>query len=183
MLTLRRLSRATRCDFLSLFDEITGKDCYCVAWHRKSWAEFDSGCPSNRELRTALIDAGRSDGFLFYDGQHCIAWCQATRADDLPNLAATFPQLPLHDRWAITCLRLRSDYRGKGLGTEIVRLAVDALVQTGITSILAFPHRYEHFNQDEVWTGTVGMFQRCGFDVIGDDAEGVVMEINGGQTN
>jgi GNAT superfamily N-acetyltransferase len=176
MITATPLGRENLRDFLGLFDEAGCKDCYCVAWHRPSWDDFDAAQAANRSDRIALVAGGASDGFLYYEATRCIGWCQATRAEGLANLGKTFPALPLAGRHAITCLRLLPAWHGRGLGTTMVGLARDGLLAAGATSILAFPARYQAFAAEAQWTGTVGIFQRNGFRVIAEDRAGPVME-------
>jgi hypothetical protein len=160
---IEALSKSNIADFLSLFNEGTCKDCYCTALYASSWDSYEPQSPGNRERRISLIEEGNSDGYLFYNEQEVAGWVQVAKTSDLPNLRNTSTYFQSHPGLAITCFKLRADYRNKGLSTLMVKLIVEALAGTD-DRLYAIPSRYsDEFNEYRSWTGTTGCFSRNGF--------------------
>ena len=162
-------------DFLSLFDEKNGGDCYCMAWHRKRWDEFDSNDHGNRVDRHKIMNDGISDGFLIYLNNVVIGWVQAGNIAYLPNVKNTFGNLFNEGDILISCIKIKEEYRGKGLATDFIKLVTDELKKSH-TRILAIPTRYKKFDQEEVWTGTMGIYERSGYVPIYDDGKTIIMQ-------
>ena len=133
-LTTAELSPQTLPDFETLFAEGTGWGrCGCLfalqapRATRGTWAH-----QRERNLCTmrALVEEGRSDGVLVYDGGAPVGWCQFVaredlrrgRIDDASSSAAA---------WFVTCFVIEPRARGRGVTGVALRAAVDAIRRRG----------------------------------------------------
>jgi len=138
---LRALDAATSPDFDDVMRRASGAAarCLCTAAYVPSWQH-----PSlARPCRERLLEEGRSDGYLLYDGEAPVGWCQAAPRDDLPQFAARSHGIdPGPGVFAVTCLVLVPEARRRGTSPEFLRLVIDELRRRGARSVHAFAHRY-----------------------------------------
>jgi GNAT superfamily N-acetyltransferase len=165
-----RLSPDTRPDFYKLHSQ-TYRDgwCQCVAWWTPTWEGWSSRTPEqNRTLRMELFAEGVDDGYLAYDGDVPVGWCQAWRRDAFPKLRGQF-SLP-HDSkaWMIGCFFIARTHRKRGVAKAMLTHIVGDLKTRGATSVDAFPKRQAD-DDDELWNGPESMFVNAGFEVIKND--------------
>jgi len=114
------------------------RQCLCAAAYVEAWKEpsLAAAC------RERMFAEGRSDGFLLYRGARVVGWCQATPRDSLGLLVRGRNLTPDPAVWAISCLVLVPEAKGKGLSHRLLRLVLDELRERGVRSVQAFPCRY-----------------------------------------
>jgi GNAT superfamily N-acetyltransferase len=138
---LRVLDAATAPDFDEVMRRAGGEAarCLCMAAFAPVWQ-----VPSlARTCRERLLEEGRSDGYLLYDGETPVGWCQAAPCDELPLFAARSREVDGGpDVYAVTCLVLVPEIRGRGNAHELLRLVLADLRIRGARRIHAFACRY-----------------------------------------
>jgi GNAT superfamily N-acetyltransferase len=167
---VRRLHNSLRQDFFRLHSEEYGCGwCLCVAWWLPTWDGWADRTPEeNRALRELLFDQGQYDGYLLFREEEPIGWAQVGPRDRLEKLVREYRLSPEPSTWAITCLMLAPEARGRGLARVLLEGVVSDLPQRGATSLEAFPRRGEGLSPEEVWTGPEGLFRRSGFALVQD---------------
>lgn len=130
-MTTRQLSRKTFDDFETLFAEGTGWGrCGCLfaldapRSTRGSWAEQRG---VNLCTMRALVEQGRSQGILVYDGATPMGWCQYVPSDGLRSTRAPASGAA----WFVTCFVIDPRYRGNGVTEVALRAAVNAIAGKG----------------------------------------------------
>jgi GNAT superfamily N-acetyltransferase len=139
-LAIRTLDATRAADFRSVMERANpeARKCLCTSAYVETWKDPSLAAP----CRERMLREGRTDGFLLYDGGKAVGWCQAAPRDGLTmllrgrNLAAD-PAM-----WAISCLVLVPEAKGRGLSRKLLRLVLDELRRRGVTRVQVFACRY-----------------------------------------
>ena len=147
-----------------------GDWCFCVAWHVPTWDGWgDRTAEQNRGLRERLCDSGEYDGYLLYDGDEPVGWCQVGPRDRLAKLRTQFALEPAPENWAITCFQIHPDHRRRGCARRLLTAVLADLRARGVACVEAFPKRGPDLDVDDLWNGPEAMFLAAGFTVTRDD--------------
>lgn len=176
-LTVRRLDPDRRRDFDALMDADPGCAwCRCVAWWVPTWEGFgERSAEENRGLRAELFARGEDDGYLGYQGDRVVAWCQAGPRDRLAKLVSTFGLAPDPEAWALTCFHVAADARRRGLARGLLVGALADLDSRGVRRVEAYPRRGADLPDGEAWTGPESLFAEAGFAARGGAGDRVRM--------
>jgi len=144
--------------------------CFCAAWWVPTWEGWSLRTEEeNRAIRDQLFSSGQYDGYLMYDGDRPIGWCQAGPRDRLRKLIDEYRLPGDPTAWAITCFFILPEYREIGLGQHMLREVLEDLRKKGVKYVQGFPRRGKHFKVDDLWTGPETFFQNTGFYLERDD--------------
>ncbi|PKK82866.1 MAG: hypothetical protein CVT49_11795 [candidate division Zixibacteria bacterium HGW-Zixibacteria-1] len=168
---VRSLTEETSGDYFRLHsDDNKHGWCYCVAWWVPTWEGWSQrSIEDNRSMREHLFRIGEYDGYLMYDGDEPIGWCQAGPRDRLVKLITEY-RLPYDsDIWAITCFFIITKYRDIGLGQHMLKEILEDLRKKGVRYVQGFPRRGKNLKVDDLWTGPENFFVNAGFNLERDD--------------
>src|SRR3990172_5105538 len=185
----RELTPATWPDFERLFRGPGGNDhCWCMYYRRgqsaaKEAAEYRvkrDGFPEhNRRRNEALVREGRSHGILVYEEGVPIGWCAYGRADEFPAIdrGRFYRRLapPPRGIWRIACFIVARGHRRRGVATAALRGALEAIRDRGGGLVEAYPVAVPKTGSNTLWFGTVGMFEREGFEKVARLGASVLM--------
>jgi len=165
-------------DFLDFFDHRAFPDnpkwasCYCHFPHadhaRVVWKERSAA--DNRSATCARIEAETMTGWLAYDGDLAIGWCNAGARRFIAGL---FDQPePLAERiGAIACFVIAPEFRGQRIATRLLAAACDGLRERGFDWAEAYP-RVDATGSGENHHGPLAMYTAAGFSPIGPEDDG-----------
>lgn len=156
------------------------RNCQC-AFLRMTADAFDAADPLAR--RDVHVDAIRSAhrtglkaGQIALDDHGPVGWVSIGRREDFPRLdhtrlvAATADRLPPVDGplWSVVCFVIATRARRRGVATALLRAVVDWAVDQEIAVLEGYPVDTEGEKRPgaALWHGTVGLFERAGFDVV-----------------
>ena len=90
--------------------------------------------------------------------------------EDYERLAFSTMLRPVDDRsvWSIVCFVVAGRQRGKGVATALLDAAIAYARDRGATTLEAYPVHESRgrVSSDAAYTGTQGMFERAGFEVV-----------------
>ncbi len=134
---LEPFDASRRDDFLSVMGAGSGESarCFCTAFHVEDWDAPGKGLA----CRERLIGNNVSDGFLLYVDGRAAGWCQCGPWDSFGTLSGRPPAV--RGAWAITCVVLARDVRGRGLAHALFGGVLDELRRRGVSHVYAFAHR------------------------------------------
>lgn len=139
-LSIRPLDLARAAEFKDLLARANPEAarCLCTAAYVETWKDPSLAAP----CRERMFRDGVSDGFLLYEGGKAVGWCQAAPRDTLTMLVRgrKLPEDPAV--WAISCLVLAPEARGKGRSHELLRLVLAELARRGVARVQVFACRY-----------------------------------------
>jgi ribosomal protein S18 acetylase RimI-like enzyme len=168
---------SNRDDFFEFHSRVGG-ECFCTAWWMRTWEEFlEADAVQTRAFRENLLGQGEYDGYLIYDENKVIGWCQVGQRDRLAKILEQF-SLTINPRvWAITCFRIDSEYQRRGVASELLKNVLDELGKKGIEVVEAYPKIDTELAGDQQWTGPKNMYERAGFSLIKENNSRAVYSI------
>lgn len=191
-ITVRRLSTATRDDYLAFFDHERGPafadnpgwaKCYCHYPHVAKairWESLDAA--ANRTAMAARIDAAEMDGFLAYAGGETVGWLNAQPLTKLPHCAARMgippPRLPVAPELAaaIACFVVAPPWRRMGVARALLAGALASFAARGIRVVDAFPFKTRpDAGASGHYHGPAALFREAGFEVLAEHEHLTVM--------
>jgi len=174
-LDIRPLTPERLSDLAGLFNQ--GGDpkwCWC-AYYRLRGVDFSSGSAQrNREVLEAAVTStaaeGRNPGLVAYRAGEVVGWVSVGPRDDYDRLKHSKALAPVDDKpvWSIVCFVVARAARGQGVARELLDAAVDYAREHGATLVEAYPVETdgERVPAAQAFNGTLGMFERAGFDVV-----------------
>jgi GNAT superfamily N-acetyltransferase len=164
---LAKLDSTNIGDFYLLHSESNKMgQCFCTAWWVPTWDEWDNRTSEqNRSLRENLFRDGIYDGYLMYDDDRPIGWCQCGPRDRMPKIRQTYNLTPDPEVWAISCFFLLPEYREIGLAQYFLDEIIKNIKSEGVWHLQGFPCRGKNLTADDIWTGPENIFQKAGFNL------------------
>jgi len=175
-ITVKPLSPALRGDYLAFFDREAFADnpdwasCYCM-YHHTPCDEWESRtADENRAGVIASIDQGRLRGYLAYDGDAVVGWCNA-------NLRRNFTALnedpAPSEVGAIVCFVIAKRFRERGIAQRLLTAACDGFARDGVGIVEAYP-RSTAASEAANYHGPLAMYLTAGFTPYREE-QGVVI--------
>ncbi len=142
--------------------------CYCRFYHSDtSWEDWrERSSEENRQEAYNAIKSGQMKGYLLYDGEKPIGWCNANDLKEFKRIKKEAEdRLDLSKKiGSIICFVIHPDYRKQGLSKKLMRRAVSDFQAMDYDLIMALP---VEFDKPEMrYRGTVSMYQEVGFQEI-----------------
>jgi GNAT superfamily N-acetyltransferase len=166
-------------------------NCWCT-WWRRTAAQFDVGCRNggagNREVLERLTVEGAVPGMVAYaeDGGP-VGWVSVAPR---PQFGRVLRSPALRPRptdngddpppddggvWAVVCFWVPRGHRRHGVGAGLLDAAVDWARSSGAQLLEGYPvdpGAEGRAPSADLFTGTVGMFLRAGFEEVREPATG-----------
>ena len=165
-------------DFLYFFDNIEFQDhpewsvCYCYSFHYIGPAAEWHNREKNRSSVIKLINENYMHGYLAYEDEKPIGWCNA-------NDKLNFERLKLnseiwdsdkHKICSVVCFLIDPKQRGKGIASKLLdRVCVD-YEKLGYDYIEAYPIKNQTTNELQC-QGPPSMYQNFNFKLVKDYSE------------
>lgn len=145
--------------------------CWCLS-HRLRAREIDELGDGSREAAAlALARGGGSFGVVTYRDDVPVGWCHIAPRAEISRLAASKLIRPVDDLavWSIICVVVRAGHRGRGVTTHLIEGAVAYAAARGAPAVETYPvDPPGRMDLTMAFVGTRSMFERCGFEVIGE---------------
>lgn len=176
---LAALGPETKDAFYRLHNDSCGAGwCRCVAW----WVDSFDGwgqrtAAQNLALRESLFDRAVGDGYLLFDGNDPVAWCQVVKPDEPPNLASRFalPEDACRGARAISCVLIHPGHRRRGLARRMLSMVLEALTEQEIKAVYAYPKSSDDLEAGDLWNGPLALWIELGFESVRNDGARVLM--------
>jgi GNAT superfamily N-acetyltransferase len=174
-LEIQPLTPARLPDLATLFNQ--GGDpkwCWCAFFRMRS-VDFSTATPaSNRRVLEAAVEATaaerREPGLVAYQDGRAVGWVSVGPRDDYERLQHSKVLGPVDDKpvWSIVCFVVARTARGQGIARALLDAAVTYAREHGATLVEAYPVETdgERVPAAQAFKGTLGMFERAGFDVV-----------------
>jgi GNAT superfamily N-acetyltransferase len=146
--------------------------CWCMWWRvergGKLWEESkgEKNCASLR----SLVEAGAVHAVIAYSGTQPVGWCSFGPRETFPRLE-TVRALKTDwnaGTWSIVCFFIRAGWRGRGVGTALLKAATARALELGAREIESYPvvPKKERMPSAFAWTGVPAMFEACGYECV-----------------
>ena len=143
--------------------------CWCQRFRRHD--EPDGRTALRREIDTGTVPVG----LLAYAGADPAGWSRVVPRDTLPGVRDNRALRRLLDddpaAWWVTCLTVRREHRGRGVGAALLHAAVEHARGHGATVLDGRPVDVDRLtatpSPSALFTGVRSMFVAAGFEEIG----------------
>ena len=144
--------------------------CYCRYYHtdcpQGEWMERTAD--RNRAEAMEDIANGKMKGYLAFDGDQCIGWCNANNAREYVRLQEYAGHL-LDGRkvGCVICFVIHPSYRGRGVARLLLKHAIADFREQGYDAVMALPYEVgADADPQRLYRGTLGMYREYGFQEI-----------------
>jgi GNAT superfamily N-acetyltransferase len=166
-LTFKPVTQSTRDDFVAVFEGTGGpKYCWCMAYRlTKDEAKDAATSDARRKLMLGRIDSRVPTGLLGYANGEPVAWVSvAPKTTFNDKLGGPEPDEG-QKVWSLTCMYMRRQLRGYGLGHAMIDAAIKLARKKGATILEAYP--VDPTSPSYRFMGFVPAFESVGFKEIG----------------
>lgn len=174
-ITLKKLTPELCEDFLYYFDKVAFSDhedwafCYCLECHLdRETDERLKDRADRRQMAKEMVLQGAMQGYLAYDDDMVIGWCNC---DDKLNyrLLAEDEQYFTEDTEkgkikVVYCYDIAPAYRGKGIASMMLEKACKDAKEEGFAYVEVYP--LTDINFEWQYHGTIKMYEKYGFEVF-----------------
>ena len=164
-LVVKELTPSLRDDFLAFFDNVgfadnpDWSDCYCSLYHFPNHGKAES-----RSEASSFIEENRIHGFLAYDNEKPVGWCNAARRTSYPALHWVFGPGPDKGErvGSIVCFVVASSHRNQGIASHLLDTACKKFSQEGLEHAEAYPVKNPS-SAAYNFPGPLSMYLKAGF--------------------
>lgn len=172
-LKIRRLSPELAEDFLYFFDEVAFSDhpewspCYCLESHLDSSQDRGLEGAARRSKAEEMVRSALMQGYLAYDGERPVGWCNADRREAYPDIAADSRRLNQSRNEkikAVYCFLIAPEMRKKGVASALLQRVVEDAQKEGYDAVEGYPQTLKSGAPE--WTAYHGpeeLYRQCGF--------------------
>ncbi len=183
-LQFKKMSPDMTNDFFDYFENIGFTDnkdfsmCYCLESHISSDEDEMLDTKEKRQAKAKnLIETGKMNGYLIYDGNNLIGWCNA---DDKIN----YEPLVLNDEYrtaddrkgvikSIFCMEIAPQYRGQGLSHVILDYICQTAKKEGFSYVEGYPFKDKKFKYQ--YHGPIHLYEKHGFKIVAEKSYFIIM--------
>lgn len=153
--------------------------CWCMFWRVEKGERFADvkGAEAKRRMK-ALVERGEAQGLLAYAEGEPVGWLALGRRKEFPKLDRA-PSLKCDDAdrvWSLPCFFVKREHRGQGVASALLKRALEVLKARGAEVAEAYPVKAptegQKFSVSSAYTGTVPLFLKQGFEVVGPRPQG-----------
>jgi len=118
---------------------------------------------TNRSEALQEIANGTMRGYLAFDGETCVGWCNVNDVENFPRIYPDVESFCQGKRVGCTiCFLIHPLHRGKGLARELLARAISDYRAAGFDAMLALPIEAADAGQRR-YRGTLHMYQEAGY--------------------
>ncbi len=147
---IRPLTKDLKDDYLFFFDNIIFTDnpdrskCYCYDYHFLGDVETCTR-ETSRSAVIKLINENKLTGYLVFDKDKPIGWCNANNRLNYARLLRDYPHIGNHDDkvCSIVCFLIHPDYRRQGIARQILDTIIIDYSNRGFDYFEAYPKKDE----------------------------------------
>lgn len=168
---IRPLTKDLKDDYLFFFDHMDFKEnpdwsiCYCYDYH---FVGDIATCTreSNRSAVIELINEDKLSGYLVFEHDKPIAWCNANDRSNYQRLLKDYDLVDNPDDkvCSIVCFLIHPDYRRQGIAPKILEKIIQDYSDTDYDYIEAYPKKGE-VSRASNFKGPLELYERYNFKV------------------
>jgi len=188
-ITIKRLSPELNADYLDFFDHRAFTDnnpnapCYCTSPNQKEEeiqqmvSEFrTSGVKKTvRKYAVEMLNQNRIQGYLAYDGEMSVGWCNAADMESYSGFVPVFARKNTCGKTiSIVCFEIAPEYRGMGIASALIEKVCDDAKSEGYAAVEGYAKLSDKRN-DFDYQGPVQLYQKAGFTEAARENGQVIM--------
>lgn len=188
-LVIRPLTPELKADYLDFFDHRAFTDdnpngpCYCTSPNQEEGeikamvSEFKSfGVKATlRRYAAEMLDQNKIHGYLAYDGDQAIGWCNAADIESYAGFVPAFARdITCGKTISIVCFEIAPEYRGKGIASAFIERVCSDAKSNGYAAVEGYAKLSDQRN-DFDFQGPYRLYQKAGFIEIAREKGQAVM--------
>ena len=188
-ITIRRLDRKLTNQYLDFFDNRAFSDgnpngpCYCTSPNQTQdeiktmVIEFKKNGVKDtvRKYAVKMLNQGKIHGYLAFDGDTSIGWCNAADIETYTGFVPDFArQITCGKTVAIVCFVIAPGYRGKGIASALINRVCDDAKKAGYIAVEGYA-QVKDLRDEFDFTGPVRLFSKAGFNEVARQNGQIVM--------
>lgn len=168
---IRPLTKDLKDDYLFFFDTMIFKEnpdwsiCYCYDYH---FLGDVTTCTqeSNRSAIMNLINEGKQTGYLAFDNDRPIGWCNANNRLNFQRLLRDYDLIdnPKDKVCSVVCFLMHPDYRRQGIAQKILEKIIEDYSSTDYDYLEAYPRKREQSSESD-FKGPLELYKRFDFKI------------------
>ena len=188
-ITIKHLSPELNKDYLDFFDNRAFTDgnpngpCYCTSPNqdeetiKQMVGEFKTyGVKKTlRKYAAEMLDKNLIQGYLAYDGELAVGWCNAA---DIKSYAGFVPEFARKNTCgktiSIVCFEIAPEYRGMGIASAFIEQVCRDAGSNGYAAVEGYSIVSDKRN-DYDYQGPMGLFIKAGFVEVMRENDQVIM--------
>ncbi len=178
--SIKPLTHELILDYLDFFDNRAFTDenpngpCYCTSPNqdentiKQMVSEFKTNGVKEtvRKYAVEMLNADKIQGYLAFDGNTSIGWCNAA---DIKSYEGFVPRFALEKTCcktiSIVCFEIAPEYRGMGIASAFInRICIDAKIK-GYEAIEGYA-KINSKRDDYDYHGSIRLYEKAGFSEI-----------------
>lgn len=165
--TIKVLSPFLIEDYIQFFDQMVFSEhphwskCYCYSYHFTG-ADAEWSKEENRQAVIKLIQEGKMKGFLAYEENRLVGWCNANNKMNFQSFGDQDPDSS--EICSIVCFLIHPDYRRKGIAQKLLEQAIAVYSQKDCKYIEAYPRKDKH-SCERNYHGHFSLYEKFNFKV------------------
>lgn len=191
-ITIRPLTKELTNDYLDFFDNRAFTDgnpngpCYCTSPNqdentiKQMVSEFkENGVKETvRKYAVEMLNAEKIHGYLAFDGNTSIGWCNAADIDSYVGFVPEFAQINICGKTiSIVCFEIAPEYRGMGIASAFIDRVCNDAKQNGYIAVEGYAKIRDN-REDFDYQGPVRLYEKAGFtEVMRQDGQIVMRKI------
>ena len=186
---IKQLTAELNKDYLDFFDNRAFTDnnpngpCYCTSPNqneesiKRMVSEFKlHGVKDTvRKYAVEMLDQNQIHGYLAYDGETSIGWCNAA---DMESYVGFVPEVARRNACgktiSIVCFEIAPEYRGKGIASAFIDRVCEDAKAKGYAAVEGYAILSDQRNEFE-YQGPIRLWQKAGFAEVARENGQVVM--------
>ena len=170
-LEIRLLNKGLKDDYLFFFDNMTFKDnpdrlkCYCYDYHFTGDVETCTR-ETSRSSVIDLINENKLRGYLVFDNDKPIGWCNANNRSNYQRLLKDYDYVDNPDDkvCSIVCFLIHPDYRRQGIAQKILERIIMDYLNKDYDYLEAYPKKSE-LSCEGNFKGPLELYKRYDFKI------------------
>lgn len=191
-ITIKPLTSELNADYLDFFDNRAFTDgnpngpCYCTSPNQtqddikqmvSKFKEFGVK-ETVRKYAVELLNKGKIQGYLAYDKDVSVGWCNAA---DMENYAGFVPAFARENTCgktiSIVCFEIAPEYRGMGIASAFIERICNDAKEKGYAAVEGYAKILDKRN-DFDYHGPMRLYEKAGFtEVAGKDGQVVMRKM------
>jgi ribosomal protein S18 acetylase RimI-like enzyme len=170
-IAIRPLTKYLKDDYLFFFDNMIFKEnpewsiCYCYDYH---FTGDVAKCTreSNRSAVINLINENKLTGYLVFENDKPIGWCNANNRLNYQRLLRDYDLIDSPDDkvCSIVCFLIHPDYRRQGIAQKILEKIIKDYSNKDFDYIEAYPRKGE-LSSEGNFKGPLELYKRFDFKI------------------
>ena len=188
-ISIKHLSPELNNEYLDFFDNRAFTDdnpngpCYCTSANqdeeeiRKMVGEFKTyGVKETvRRYAVEMLNQNRIQGYLAYDGDVSVGWCNAANMESYTGFVPEFARKNACGKTvSIVCFEIAPEYRGMGIASAFIDRVCSDAKSEGYAAVEGYAKLSDQRN-DFDYQGPVRLYQKAGFTEAARENGQVIM--------